>query len=192
MHGENKKSGIRRRAAGGTSPHARGKLGRFQPAEHAARNIPACTGKTRLPMRHRRWSSEHPRMHGENAAGRWRSSPVSGTSPHARGKQHGAVGVGWLSRNIPACTGKTAAPRRHRLPGAEHPRMHGENSGGSLNGAAAFGTSPHARGKLGRFVKWGGGVRNIPACTGKTPPTTRRRAPPAEHPRMHGENGRYK
>ena len=115
----------------GSSPHARG-------------------ARSRLPC-HRRRCTDHPRMRGEHAS-RWTSvSALPGSSPHARGARRES------SRPCQSCR--------------DHPRMRGEHGSefdlrsaqegiipacaGSTS--AAFwlsitfaGSSPHARGGLGR------------------------------------------
>ena len=50
------------------------------------------------------------------------------------------------------------------------------------------GTSPRARGKPGEGLGFGGALRNIPACAGKTRFRMLRRSCNQEHPRVRGEN----
>ena len=132
--------------------------------------------------------TEHPRLHGENVPGGASGHLAPGTSPPARGKPLGVAAQGRNARNIPACTGKTSTGQGSPSQVTEHPRLHGENGLSQLLLAQHHGTSPPARGKLGRVNLPGVMGRNIPACTGKTSRKFRRSQQAAEHPRLHGEN----
>ena len=188
MHGENAQAKPTPSPRVGTSPHARGKRSGTRRHGGRRRNIPACTGKTRSQRERSTEAPEHPRMHGENYPPPAAGPPRCGTSPHARGKRAGNQNVDGCQRNIPACTGKTRRFRSWADTGPEHPRMHGENSEPLLYDEWDSGTSPHARGKRERDGPTGRHPRNIPACTGKTPPESACPLASAEHPRMHGEN----
>ena len=84
--GENHQEGPAGREVRGTSPLARGKRFRAQPALPVLRNIPARAGKTRMRLVRPRTGREHPRSRGENAHCRRCLSSPWGTSPLARGK----------------------------------------------------------------------------------------------------------
>ena len=93
-----------------------------------------------------------------------------------------------LSRNIPACAGKTYPKTCSSSRNWEHPRVRGENVCCGCRTCARAGTSPRARGK--RFVTIARDtvMRNIPACAGKTVCRGLGREPNQEHPRVRGEN----
>ena len=93
-----------------------------------------------------------------------------------------------MGRNIPACAGKTSLENLFSLSIPEHPRVRGENSVGGSCFPVYIGTSPRARGKPFHHLRRGGGVRNIPACAGKTDGTVFIPVLPEEHPRVRGEN----
>ena len=127
-------------------------------------------------------------MRGEDAAEASGGDAQVGSPPHARGRQ-GRLRRGWLrSRITPACAGKTEPSESHPLVTWDHPRMRGEDRVRGLRQDQVNGSPPHARGRLGRPVRWRAWARITPACAGKTPsePTTRRPGP--DHPRMRGED----
>ena len=66
--------------------------------------------------------------------------------------------------------------------------MRGENAAVLSHMVIAAGTSPRARGKLGRAFPVFTGGRNIPACAGKTIPSITTPGVTPEHPRVRGEN----
>ena len=70
----------------------------------------------------------------------------------------------------------------------EHPRVRGENNFVKILNNSLIGTSPRARGKLHKGFLALGGVRNIPACAGKTNPAALGDPEKPEHPRVRGEN----
>ena len=114
----------------GSSPHARGEPTGPVPVPHRGRLIPACAGSTRRARLPPGGAWAHPRMRGEHSGANHFTAVCSGSSPHARGAQHGAEHPGDDPRLIPACAGST---RRRTMTGCEpaaHPRMRGEHWGG--------------------------------------------------------------
>ena len=92
---------------GGSSPRVRGKPRRRCGADHRARLIPACAGKTPFAARFVRFWRAHPRVCGENQGPRRKDMPRTGSSPRVRGKpQQRPYGI-LARRLIPACAGKT-------------------------------------------------------------------------------------
>ena len=73
----------------GSSPHARGTRLSIRSGSSRKGIIPACAGNT--PVRYRRqWrQGDHPRMRGEHPKRQDRKHTPAGSSPHARGTQHG-------------------------------------------------------------------------------------------------------
>ena len=111
----------------GTSPRARGKLLIPNGFGIVGRNIPACAGKTHIPVAILIAEKEHPRVRGENASIACETSMPPGTSPRARGKPHRIPDHGCGAGNIPACAGKTWFLLSRKIVGKEHPRVRGEN-----------------------------------------------------------------
>ena len=107
MRGENWRWFAPTRAIGGTSPRARGKLQGLYHREVPIRNIPACAGKTVPTCCSAMSQPEHPRVRGENTLGLMLTLNLTGTSPRARGKRSQKGRISLLTRNIPACAGKT-------------------------------------------------------------------------------------
>ena len=132
--------------------------------------------------------AEHPRVYGENALRRALPDVGYGTSPRVRGKLWGLPGTALLSRNIPACTGKTYRTGSEGWRVEEHPRVYGENLPAAGVSVRADGTSPRVRGKPDWYNHDAVNARNIPACTGKTVWPRLRDSVPKEHPRVYGEN----
>ena len=107
VRGENTTVLIGRWSAIGTSPRARGKQDVMDDLRFGYRNIPACAGKTTLPLIIVVGGAEHPRVRGENDRFFAMNIDIVGTSPRARGKPQGVPGGFNEIRNIPACAGKT-------------------------------------------------------------------------------------
>ena len=149
MRGENSSAVSLPASRIGSSPHARGKR-------------TFSSGSARA-------SAVHPRMRGEN-----------GPAPSGRGP---------LRRFIPACAGKTSRnPSRRTRRRGSSPHARGKRLQANLD-KALVGSSPHARGKrcsvgqdsltplvhprmrgenFNELRRFGGGLRFIPACAGKT------------------------
>ena len=71
--------------------------------------------------------AEHPRVRGENHGWKPPTTGMAGTSPRARGKQRCHRRKKAVSRNIPACAGKTLLISIILYFFSEHPRVRGEN-----------------------------------------------------------------
>ena len=174
MRGENRSAAEIVVPVAGTSPRARGKRISRRYRLFAGRNIPACAGKTAIHGASINAASEHPRVRGENPPPFPAGLVLTGTSPRARGKPNRTISLGVSSRNIPACAGKTLANVVAQVSHQEHPRVRGENMPLDQWYMEHPGTSPRARGKRGFFRRFSSGVRNIPACAGKTSPSSAR------------------
>ena len=130
----------------------------------------------------------HPRVCGENLQQSQGAVESVGSSPRVRGKRDHHRAHRRPRRLIPACAGKTCRVARVPRRTGAHPRVCGENSVPGLARERGFGSSPRVRGKRVRAVADGGGARLIPACAGKTPPTSGTSGPRTAHPRVCGEN----
>ena len=153
----------------GSSPPMRGKRRGRRRSHLPARLIPAHAGKTQA-----RWGSQplpraHPRSHGENAPIATTARPIGGSSPLTRGKRIGALPHDEDLGLIPAHAGKTFERRRTRRTCWAYPRSRGENLTTKDTSGRPLGSSPLARGKLGRLVTERSKEGLIPAHAGKTP-----------------------
>ena len=110
MRGENNALARQQQARLGTSPRARGKLNHLITTCELNRNIPACAGKTYVPLGGCGFPEEHPRVRGENISKDKFCEQRCGTSPRARGKLPLTECQIKQQRNIPACAGKTTHP----------------------------------------------------------------------------------
>ena len=150
--------------------------------------IPACAGKTFSLDFLRKNSGAHPRVCGENPMNVMDSPPKRGSSPRVRGK-HPFTGTGHLHGGlIPACAGKTEAPRHVLGDGQAHPRVCGENVAAEIPAGIVPGSSPRVRGK--RVCKGHDVLTRglIPACAGKTRCAIPINVASVAHPRVCGEN----
>ena len=147
MRGENPMRAWVSAAPCGTSPRARGKPLAGLLIFLVCGNIPACAGKTSGLSNSKLKRTEHPRVRGENMSISYEATEKLGTSPRARGKLGGLALFVTVTRNIPACAGKTLLDGHAAPDGTEHPRVRGENVSGFGRSLGHTGTSPRARGK---------------------------------------------
>ena len=154
----------------GSSPWARGTLGRHITIDNCKRFIPVGTGNTAthpvLPVP----VAVHPRGHGEHASSITQLTGIIGSSPWARGTHQEIIKLFGEIRFIPVGTGNTYALSRRTLCIAVHPRGHGEHQAPQRMPVAAIGSSPWARGTqtLGKYCLVF--RRFIPVGTGNTAP----------------------
>ena len=170
----------------GSSPLARGlQPPRSQfPAPQGI--IPARAGFTGAHRGRRERLADHPRSRGVYWCAMLASRGFVGSSPLARGLP-GSLGLGsGRDRIIPARAGFTAIMAPAATTAADHPRSRGVYYAGLTFGLAVRGSSPLARGLLGRGVGGVGGKRIIPARAGFTPGRRGRRHGPWDHPRSRG------
>ena len=192
MRGEDVFREVYDRVQPGSPPHARGRRHGMLDLKNNLRLTPACAGKTGRVWAPRRRNQAHPRMRGEDVWAAYSASPGEGSPPHARGRLIVVIPGTVRVRLTPACAGKTYSRNSRNCPSTAHPRMRGEDGGlGCIDGGFE-GSPPHARGRR----RQGPGGRNderlTPACAGKT-----RTSPPWQsfspaHPRMRGEDRRFR
>ena len=154
-------------------------LGRF---------IPARAGNTPAHRHGRALGSVHPRPRGEHPSAPARTRSWIGSSPPARGTPQRTGTDALLDRFIPARAGNTAARPRPAADSPVHPRPRGEHPPGWNVLDDNLGSSPPARGTLGRA---GGGSRwsrFIPARAGNTNFSASPRLSSTVHPRPRGEH----
>ena len=152
----------------GRSPHARGRPVPIAPTSRHPGSIPACAGQTASLLS---WSSiswVDPRMRGADLIAPGNSLRTYGRSPHARGRQSLRVGYRNRRRSIPACAGQTCNYRFSFTPFGVDPRMRGADTWMRKARLSRAGRSPHARGRLYRFLQCSYIQGSIPACAGQT------------------------
>ena len=97
-----------------------------------------------------------------------------------------------LQRLIPAWAGKTVTHGPPPRPPAAHPRVGGENARSCTTLDGADGSSPRGRGKRRDRHGGPGSRRLIPAWAGKTAPAPPSSSSTEAHPRVGGENRRWR
>ena len=91
------------------------------------RITPACAGKTICVRMNASCARDHPRVCGENLAGKHKAVQPRGSPPRVRGKQFWQFSHRLQPRITPACAGKTARAFSKRCWKEDHPRVCGEN-----------------------------------------------------------------
>ena len=172
----------------GSSPHARGAQFLKCCARYAYRIIPACAGSTFGPASGGMRGGDHPRMRGEHHTLPMSTQLHEGSSPHARGARLRCPGTPKGRGIIPACAGSTFSISVLCIVLRDHPRMRGEHWDDDSSNTAKEGSSPHARGALGRRFEQHGEGGIIPACAGSTDLKVISRRDLRDHPRMRGEH----
>ena len=127
-------------------------------------------------------------MCGENGLVRFRLACIGGSSPRVRGKPTLRTASSLPTGLIPACAGKTVGVATSVDKRWAHPRVCGENSRFGTEHQGVQGSSPRVRGKLAAYNAGIGNIRLIPACAGKTTPTSGKYSGNMAHPRVCGEN----
>ena len=105
--GENFRRGRGRFRCGGSSPRVRGKLKPRLQVSFSAGLIPACAGKTMMPLIALDRTGAHPRVCGENIVAGSEFKRHEGSSPRVRGKRAVECAGHVIAGLIPACAGKT-------------------------------------------------------------------------------------
>ncbi len=172
----------------GSSPRARGTLGKYRLVNLVKRFIPACAGNTWPKATPASKNSVHPRVRGEHRQSMYRARSGGGSSPRARGTRRKGERFTRIFRFIPACAGNTQTPPHTAKNTAVHPRVRGEHP--AINGDAPvnIGSSPRARGTHLSATIAGAARRFIPACAGNTPPAWWIPTSTKVHPRVRGEH----
>ncbi len=172
----------------GSSPLARGGLPHRRRAVPDRRLIPAGAGRTPPSKAAYDGDTAHPRWRGEDLVPVAGENPSPGSSPLARGGRVPAPRGPLLCGLIPAGAGRTRCHSCRPCRRWAHPRWRGEDPVGAHQPRLPGGSSPLARGGLGRAVDELDQLRLIPAGAGRTlgPPTVGRNV--RAHPRWRGED----
>ena len=170
----------------GSSPLARGLLADLEAAVGGEGIIPARAGFTSSPNRAPAAPRDHPRSRGvylwvvDLQFSNWGSSPL------ARGLLRVHVVVVLGRRIIPARAGFTVDCDRGAVFVGDHPRSRGVYTASGRWAERRSGSSPLARGLLGRREPDSGWGRIIPARAGFTRARSGRRTCSSDHPRSRG------
>ena len=151
------------------------------------RITPACAGKRENVSDGLMSCGDHPRMRGEKIPPITMVVPVPGSPPHARGKEIQYNSLLFLERITPACAGKRGTEIMSLTSCWDHPRMRGEKPSFLNRRRNAWGSPPHARGKVGRIRRCFAGTGITPACAGKRGGADDFDGCGWDHPRMRGE-----
>ena len=131
----------------GSSPRGRGKVPYGPFPLQPARITPAWAGKSQRIGRKTAGKGAHPRVGGEKARGRVRSSCAAGSPPRRRGKEC-RIFMDYLDEGItPAWAGKSVGCLLWLPARRDHPRVGGEKLRVPLKAACAMGSPPRGRGK---------------------------------------------
>ena len=156
------------------------------------RNTPAYAGKTRTQRLRLTCSWKHPRVCGEDSAVVKRSFCPTETPPRMRGRlslfSSGSLSMG----NTPAYAGKTRRQNRWSAPRWKHPRVCGEDHFGEIVRHHLLETPPRMRGRLTNNTPNIALCRNTPAYAGKTSFCTFLKLSTEKHPRVCGEDKRFR
>ena len=174
----------------GSSPLARGTHCRLSHCYIVVRLIPARAGNTLDESIYRGALSAHPRSRGEHITKYWSAAPYFGSSPLARGTRMARSRAQPLPRLIPARAGNTGKFSKFFPVSAAHPRSRGEHLGIINLESRRVGSSPLARGTLGRPHRKTAAPRLIPARAGNTHRKPQNGRCHTAHPRSRGEHGK--
>ena len=134
------------KSVSGSSPLARGTFSSRRLALDEVRLIPARAGNMLTFFVANEWTSAHPRSRGEHHVVAFRSQPVCGSSPLARGTWRLSSWRLAILRLIPARAGNIAPGESPCPQSAAHPRSRGEHCDVSGYTRIDSGSSPLARG----------------------------------------------
>ena len=170
----------------GSSPLARGLLGRIELVRDLLGIIPARAGFTGLRGGARLPRPDHPRSRGVYAATSKSVMIDSGSSPLARGLLRCQRRALLRHGIIPARAGFTGRPASHRLTETDHPRSRGVYNTTTTSTSWLPGSSPLARGLRFLVFVLVGALGIIPARAGFTCRDSMTRSWAADHPRSRG------
>ncbi|SNV92125.1 Domain of uncharacterised function (DUF2825) [Corynebacterium urealyticum] len=172
----------------GSSPLARGALGKPAPGSVWSGLIPAGAGSTSPCVSPGPTVGAHPRWRGEHSRLLCPARSALGSSPLARGAQTITAFPPTSEGLIPAGAGSTESPTTRKQPSAAHPRWRGEHSPGRSIGVNVMGSSPLARGAPHGPSRPHPRPGLIPAGAGSTLLRFSGRGRTWAHPRWRGEH----
>ena len=170
----------------GSSPLARGLRALWNEHYDVEGIIPARAGFTHPYSRNIVLRGDHPRSRGVYTIDSFMPIRIRGSSPLARGLRAHHSQARIRGGIIPARAGFTDSGIAVAPINRDHPRSRGVYYGGFTRRVGSVGSSPLARGLLGRLVKSGDLIRIIPARAGFTALRTAYSGPGRDHPRSRG------
>ena len=130
---------------------------------------------------------DHPRVRGEQQGTNGPNQACTGSSPRARGTAGDRLLYQPVTGIIPACAGNSPPCARCCAGTRDHPRVRGEQIISRYMREPSPGSSPRARGTEDDVPEFRITAGIIPACAGNSSPSTARRHPERDHPRVRGE-----
>ena len=170
----------------GSSPLARGLQLLIRASQIGRGIIPARAGFTLTVINGLRLVRDHPRSRGVYARALFTWVIKLGSSPLARGLQHGQSVHVKTRRIIPARAGFTAHRRPRKIHWWDHPRSRGVYARRKVLSSTVTGSSPLARGLLKKLKIYSPRQRIIPARAGFTIHCAPKRPLSKDHPRSRG------
>ena len=148
---------------------------------------PAYAGKRRTTRTSGARYRDHPRVCGEEPTGCYNCGSLPGSPPRMRGRAEAKEADRLAARITPAYAGKRACSSGVSVGKADHPRVCGEESHCVLSLYVVLGSPPRMRGREAAGQLCAASRRITPAYAGKSGTPTARGWPPADHPRVCGE-----
>ena len=170
----------------GSSPLARGSRRSDRLLLVGRGLIPARAGLTAGARMSLTMGRAHPRSRGAHSSEATRRMRERGSSPFARGSQHGRQEDRRREGLIPARAGLTGRRRRRTRSRGAHPRSRGAHTGFTTGTTASLGSSPLARGSLAAGAPGEAELGLIPARAGLTADRWSGTAAERAHPRSRG------
>ena len=153
-----------------------------------ARIIPAYAGQIYPFLYLLLFLWDHPRIRGTNEKFTFRSSAMSGSSPHTRDKLFADISCQLHIRIIPAYAGQILRQFYSGTPFMDHPRIRGTNPRPETGKMLLSGSSPHTRDKFHAVPLAVLGVGIIPAYAGQILLLWDCLFYQRDHPRIRGTN----
>ena len=153
-----------------------------------ARIIPAYAGQIYPFLYLLLFLWDHPRIRGTNEKFTFRSSAMSGSSPHTRDKLFADISCQLHIRIIPAYAGQILRQFYSGTPFMDHPRIRGTNDLQKAKEEKTLGSSPHTRDKFSSKLISLFLFRIIPAYAGQMLSFSTSRMDGRDHPRIRGTN----
>ena len=172
---------------GGSSPRGRGTRVAIRHYRATLRFIPAWAGNASSALFWSHRSPIHPRVGGERARARTRTSCVAGSSPRGRGTPVRVFATCRHERFIPAWAGNATRTCSPSARASVHPRVGGERYLFHSIPSSIIGSSPRGRGTRKFRLVILPVRRFIPAWAGNASDGGRAHISMAVHPRVGGE-----
>ena len=152
----------------GSPPRVRGTVHYGFRHNHIKRITPACAGNSTSPPGELMYTSDHPRVCGEQLRSSLWPGMKSGSPPRVRGTvgRH-LMGVG-LGRITPACAGNSLFISGIRCIRWDHPRVCGEQISAAVVVCGLLGSPPRVRGTVLCILRFDFRERITPACAGNS------------------------